>query len=139
LKLGQCFFTPETDTVPRHLCVVVTDPDLSPQVAFVNFSTVPGPDNPMLPDAVIRAKEHPSLLKPVSFVRCELARVSLAQDLDRLLTVRQLSPTKPAPPELLAKVRRALLASRHTPIEVKDLLKAQQPVTESASAEEGLP
>ncbi len=126
MKLGQCFFTPETDTVPRHLCVVATDPDLNPQVAFVNFSTVPGPDNPMPLDAEIRAKEHPALVKPVSFVRCELARVCLAQDLDRLLAARQLSPTKPAPPDLLAKVRRALLASRHTPIEVKDLLRAQQ-------------
>lgn len=129
MKLGQCFFTPESDTVLKHLWIVATDPDLNPRVAIVNVSTVPGPDNPTPSDAQIRAREHPALVKPVSFVRCEMAKVWLAQDLDQLLQARQLSPTKPAPPDLLAKVRRALLASRHTPIEVKDLLRAQQPDT----------
>jgi hypothetical protein len=123
LNLGQCFFTPATH-VSRHLCIVATKPDQSGRVAFVNFSSVPGP-GPIPPDAEIRAREHPALTKPLSYVRCEMARVCLAQELDRLLAIRQLSATKPAPPALLAKVRRALLASRHTPLEVKALLDAQ--------------
>jgi len=124
LKLGQCFFTPETGPVPRHLWIVVSDPGGDSRVAVVNFSTVPGPDNPLPPDACIAAKEHPAIARP-SFVRCEGARVWEAVDLDGLLAAGTLSPTKPAPPDLLAKAQRALMASRHTPTGVKELLRAQ--------------
>jgi hypothetical protein len=71
------------------------------------------------------AKEHPALSRP-SFIRCDQAKVWQASDLDRLLTTMTLSATKPASPALLAKARRALATSRHTPIEVKALLKTQE-------------
>ena len=120
---GDCFFTPETATVSRHLWIIVSDPT-GGRVVIANFSTVAGPDNPMPGDCQVAPKEHPAISRP-SFVRCEEARIADGERLTRLLAVRTLAPTKPAPAELLEKVRRALAASRHTPLEVKELLRTQ--------------
>jgi hypothetical protein len=124
LKLGQCFFTPQSEAVDRHLWIVVSDPARDLRVAVVNLSTVPGPDGALEADVCVSAKEHPAIGR-ASFIRCEGAKVWQAADLDDLLLKTTLSPTKPAPAALLAKAQRALAASRHTPTEVKALLKAQ--------------
>jgi hypothetical protein len=125
LKLAECFFTPQTETVPRHLWIVVSDPTRDARVAVVNLSTDPGPENPVPADAQVAPKDHPALSRP-SFIRCDQAKVWQAPDLDKLLATKTLSATKPATPALLAKARRVLATSRHTPIEVKALLKTQE-------------
>ena len=120
---GDCFFTPETASVPRHLWIILSDP-MGGRVVIANFSTVAGPDNPMPGDCQIAPKEHQAISRP-SFVRCEEARIADGEHLTRLLAARMLARTRPATVDLLAKVRRALAASRHTPLEVKELLRIQ--------------
>jgi hypothetical protein len=122
--LGDCFFTPQKDDVPRHLWIVVTDPTRSDRVAFVNVSTMPGPENPAPAGAQVAAQEHPAISRP-SVIRCDQARTATIAELNTLFGKRLLIGTKPAPSELVKKAQTALGASQHTPLAVKALLEAQ--------------
>jgi len=122
--LGDCFFTPQKDDVPRHLWIVVSDPTRSDRVAFVNVSTTPGPENPPPAGAQIAAREHPAVSRP-SVIRCDEARTATIAELETLFATRQLSGTKPASPELVKKAQLALGGSQHTALGVKALLEAQ--------------
>jgi hypothetical protein len=125
LAQGDAFFTPEAGSVLRHLWVVVSDPAPNPhRVVIANFSTLPSPKpDPPEVRAACDGGEHPSLGHE-SFIRCDLARVASVEDLERLLRARQLAATKPAPAPLIQKVRLALLASKNTILEVKEILRA---------------
>lgn len=125
LDLGQSFFTPESSYVPRHLWIVVSNPQAD-QVVIVNFSSWPTPRAATDPDPPcdVQAAEHPDLSKD-SYVRCDKARLVQPQDLERLLGSKTLSPAKQAPPALVTKLQRALGESKETPTEIKTLLRAQ--------------
>jgi hypothetical protein len=125
LSLGQSFFTPPNAPGGRHLWVVVSDPAQSDKVAIVNLSTrlSRGADQ-LDPPCVIAASEHPALSKK-SIVRCEHARLADGKVLEKAVNRRALSPTKFASETLVAKLHRALGASKQTPIEVKELLRGQ--------------
>lgn len=124
LAPGQSFFTPETQHVRRHLWVVVSAPQQD-RVAIANLSSSPSPDpDPPEVPAVVSATEHPSLTHQ-SFIRCEQARLVTRVELERLIRVQTLSPTRPAPPGLVTKMQVALMTSHNTPLEVKVFLHSQ--------------
>jgi hypothetical protein len=100
----------------------VRDPD---QVVITNVSTKAPPDlDPPEAPVNVEPSEHPSVSQR-SFVRCDQARVAPAAHLAELLANRTLSPTKDAPPLLVQKMQATLLASRHTRLDIKSVLRAQ--------------
>ena len=126
LARGDAFFTPETGSVLKHLWLVVSDPTPNPhQVVIANFSSHPGlkPDPPEV-GATCQGGEHPALGRE-SFIRCDMARVASVEELERLLHTRTLDATRPATHALVQKVQRALLASKNTVLEVKEILRAR--------------
>lgn len=126
LTAGQSFFTPADSNVPRHLWVVVSDPARdADHVVIANVSTKAPPDlDPPEPPVTIGPREHPSVSQR-SYFRCDEARISPAALLERLLEKRTLSPTKAAPSLLVQKMQAALLASRHTQLDIKGILRSQ--------------
>ena len=123
LALGEAFFTPESGPVRRHLWIIVSDPQRAPKVVIANLSTKP-PEDPDPAAASIAPREHPAI-SDVSIVRPEKARIADAKELERLLSQRVLSPTKPASPILVEKIQQALGTSKQTVLEIKELLRAQ--------------
>jgi hypothetical protein len=124
VALGDCFFTPQTADVPRHLWIIVTDPARNDRVAFVNLSTTLGPENPASAGAQVAPREHPTISR-ACVIRCDEARTATMAELQQLFAKQILTGTKPASSELVKKAQTALGASRHTPLAVKALLEAQ--------------
>lgn len=128
MTLGQSFFTPERDTVKRHLWVVVSDSTKNPDVVIANISTRKANNSE---ECMVEPSEHPSVSRR-SYIRCEQAFVAKASDLQKLLDARKLSVTKPAPAELVKKIQTVLGASQNTKIAVIKMLQSQgfiQPTT----------
>lgn len=123
LALGEAFFTPESGPVPRHLWVIVSDPQKNSRVVIANLSTKPpaDPDPTIVP---VAPGEHPAISQE-SIIRPDEARIADAKSLESLLSKRSLSPTQPASPELVRKIQRALGTSKLTKLEIKELLRAQ--------------
>jgi hypothetical protein len=115
---GAAFFNREAAGVPRHLWFVITEPQEG-QAVIANVSTKPGPDTP---GCRLSPGEHRHISRP-SWLRPEMARGVTAAQLELLADSGQILPTVDATPELLAKLRAALLASDHTPLGVKRLLR----------------
>jgi hypothetical protein len=126
LAAGQSFFTPANNAVPRHLWIIVSDPSQeADRVVIVNVSTKTPPDlDPPETPVSIGPSEHPSVSQR-SFIRCDEARITLAEHLEHLLANHTLSGTKAAPSLLVQKMQAALLASRHTQLDIKAILRAQ--------------
>jgi hypothetical protein len=123
LALGQAFFTPARGSVPRHLWVIVSDPQKSSRVVVANLSTKP-PADPDPELVSVAPREHPAISQQ-SVIRPDEARIADAKDLERLLNKDVLSPTKPASPDLVRKIQQTLGASKLTKIEIKKTLQEQ--------------
>ena len=122
---GHSFFTLQSPTVPRHLWTVVSDPTRARRVVIVNVSTKPSPSRGVGDATTAVAKgEHPSVGHP-SYIRPEEARLVEPEDLEKLLSAQKLSATRAAPAQFVERLRSVLLAAADTPIEVKDVLRAE--------------
>jgi hypothetical protein len=125
LTLGDCFFTPETERVRRHLWIVVSDPAKDPLVVIVNVSTKPSPGlAPDDPTCGVAAGEHQAVSRDC-YVRCDEARLIEPAKLEQLFQAGKLTATQAASSKLILKIHAALGASRETPLEVKAMLRFQ--------------
>lgn len=125
LAVGQSFFTPENNSVSRHLWIVASDPAADGQVVIVNLSSKPPPAlEPPESPASIGSGEHPSAGQRC-YIRCDEACVRPAAKIEELLAKGTLSPTRDAPTLLVQKIQAALLSSRHTQLDIKAVLRAQ--------------
>jgi hypothetical protein len=120
LSVGDSFFTPDRRDIgiPRHLWVILSEPNVAGQVVIANFSSDPAANDPK---DIIDGRAHPSLSQG-SHVRCDWARLTSLEILktdDRL----KIQWTKPASAELVAQMKAILLKSVHTRQEVKAALK----------------
>lgn len=104
--------------MPRHPWIVVSQTGKTDQVVIVNLSSNPGDNNPAF---TVQPHEHPSISKP-SHLRCERARLAAPSALQQLIDLGKLQLSRPVSDELLARVKRALLESSLTPLEVKKCL-----------------
>ena len=129
MTLGDCFFTPETGKVRRHLWIVVSDAAKDASVAIVNVSTKSNPVTSAGDRSCdIAAGEHRSISRE-SYLRCEEARLVEGAKLDHLVRAGKLTPTHAASADLVAKTQAALGESRETRLEVKTLLRVQGFIT----------
>jgi hypothetical protein len=106
--------------------VVCSESTPDGRVVIANLSTKDGP-NGQDPDSLpttVEPAEHPSISQR-SVIRCDEVRLPKVSELDRLQKYGQLSITKGAPGALVAKIQQALLASRYTALEVKEILRSQ--------------
>jgi hypothetical protein len=125
LTLGDCFFTPETETVRRHLWIVASDPFRDALVVIVNVSTKPSPGLP--PDdrtCSVANGEHQAVSRDC-FVRCDEAQLVESAKLEQLFRAGKLTTTHAASMNLVRKAQIALGRSRETALEVKEMLRAQ--------------
>lgn len=119
---GFAFFNCEAPGVPRHLWLVLSDPAQDAErVVIANLSSKPGPDRP---GCIVEPGEHPGISRP-SYLRCEHARTVAAVQLEHLAGQGLIAPTQPAAAALLRRLRAALMASRHAPIEAAAILRHQ--------------
>jgi hypothetical protein len=122
VKIGRCFFTPDSVPGGRHLWIVVSDPAQSTHVAIVSFSTKPDRNS----DAcMVPAGSHRHLPED-SFVRCERARVEVHAALDKKLATRHLSETFDASDALVRTVQDILLACPLTVRGIQKLIADQR-------------
>ncbi|MGH9534236.1 MAG: hypothetical protein ACRD2E_05205 [Terriglobales bacterium] len=91
------------------------------RVVIANLSTKPGPDRP---GCVVEPGEHSGISRP-SYLHCEHARVAAAAQLEQLAAQGLIIPAHPAPTALLRKLRAALAASPHAPVEAAAILRHQ--------------
>jgi hypothetical protein len=124
LRRGHAFFTPEAPDagVGRHVWFVLSDPAKSPQVVIANLSTL-RPTNGHL-GCTVKAREHPSVTRE-SVLRCDMARLQAATQIEDLLAKRVLQETTDASEALVLKLQLSLCDSSDTPNEVKAALDAQ--------------
>ena len=110
-------------TDPRdepHLWIVLSEPGRVAVIVSASTKNL-GLDLP-----IIEPGEHPSLSRR-SFVRCEKARLVAADVLQQTLDRGVIHQSHPLSPGLLARIRAAILASEHTPGEIKEVLQPTRP------------
>ncbi len=117
------FFNREAPGVPRHLWMVLSDPNQDANtIVIANFSTKPGLDNPAIE---ARPGEHPGISR-LSYLRCEKARTVSAAQLNQLIQDGSISQTHNTPDGLLRRMRAALANSQYTPKGIKSVLAQQR-------------
>jgi hypothetical protein len=103
-----------------HLWIILSDPGRVAVIVSASTKSL-GLDLP-----IIEPGEYPSLSRR-SFVRCDKARLVPAEVLQQTLDRGVIRESHPLPPGFFARVRAAVLASEHTPGEVKEALQPARP------------
>ena len=124
MQAGDTFFIPTPDNPIRHLWIVLTGPDPNGRAVCVNVTSLG--DHIADTTVVLDMGDHPFLEKRsvVLYAKAALLDIRAIEAVlgnpDSRSKWRQFDPCSP---ELLERVRRGLLASKHTKRAIKDYCK----------------
>jgi len=121
MYLGLSFFTPEKREigVPRHLWIVLSNPNTDGHVVIANLSTNPSTQSETL---LVTPEEHDKISQD-SYLRFDQVRIKNSHDIEMLLRKGTLQKTTDTSPALIKKLQEAIIASSIVPIEVQRLFQ----------------
>ena len=115
LNAGSTFLCPCNTPQTAHLYIILLDPDSNDQTVVVNFTSARSHSDTT---CCLDVGEHPFIRHPtvINYFDAVISRVS---PIEEALTRRLAILHTPCSPEILAKIRKGLLASTYTPGKIK--------------------